>query len=129
MFSFEPRPVKFTESLGKEPKMLYGKNDTSCRTLFSSRAADGGGGGVWWEPYLEHLRQYSSQDNNGNKDVSEHPIPSDSACTYEFLAVFYKLKEDVTKNFEVTPSSRALHVPRPKVPSTSLQGRRVSPRV
>lgn len=49
-------------------------------------------------------------------------IPSDSACTYEFLAVFYKLKEDVLKNFEVTPSSRALLVPRPKVPSTSLQG-------
>ena len=81
-----------------------------------------GPGGGWWEPYLEHLRQYSSQGTNGNKDVSEHPIPSDSACTYEFLAVFYKLKEDVTKNFEVTPSSRALHVPRPKVPSTSLQG-------
>lgn len=134
MFSFEPRPVKFTESLGKEPKMLYGRDVTSRMThpvalCFLLELRTGGGGGVWWEPYLEHLRQYSSQDNNGNKDVSEHPIPRDSACTYEFLAVFYKLKEDVTKNFEVTPSSRALHVPRPKVPSTSLQGRRVSPRV
>lgn len=42
---------------------------------------------------------------------------SDSACTCDFLAVFL-----VYMNFEVTPSSRALHVLRLKVTSTSLQG-------
>lgn len=67
--------LKFTESLGKEPKMLYGRDVTSRMThlvalCFLLELRTGGGG---WEPYLEHLRQYSSQGANGNIDVSEHP--------------------------------------------------------
>ena len=88
LFNFEPRPIKFTECLEKEPRFLYGRDDTSRMThlaaffFFSSCGRRG-------EPYLEHLRHYASHDANGNKDVSEQPTRVTLRALMIFLAVFY----------------------------------------